>query len=349
VIAKVNPEGTQVLWGTYLGGSANDGGGPSIRVDPQTGRVVVVGNTSSSNFPTPDGYDRTYNGTTSSTGDAFLATFSADGSDLEFATYLGGSSEEGTGTHNLALGPGGEIVAAHWTKSADIRILKGGSGTAHSGGTTDCIVWKFSPSGELLSNTYLGGDGDENVQGTVVDSEGNVYLSVDSCTSTNFPVTAGAFQIANQGGADAVFVKLDADLSRILYATYLGGSGSDGSREAALAPDGSFVFAGDTASSDFPLRDSHDTSLSGGNDGFVAKFSPSGPPAITTFGVGSDNALTLVWTDFSTAYTVEGAPNLFQVSWEAVTPEDQWPVLATSWTGHPIADHKTFFYRVRGE
>jgi len=272
VVAKIAPDGRRVVWGTYLGGSANDGGGPSVRVDRQSGDVVVVGNTSSADFPTPNGHDTVYNGSHPVCGDAFVARLSADGRRLLFASYLGGSGEEGTGTHNVALGPQGEIVVAHWTKSTDIRILPGGFRTAHAGGATDCIVWKFSRAGRLLANTYLGGNGDENVQGVVIDAAGNVHLSIDASTSTDLPVTAGAHQATHRGRADAAFVKLSPDLRRVLYATYLGGRGHDGSREAALGPDGSYVCAGDTASPDFPLRNAFDNTLSGRCDGFVARF-----------------------------------------------------------------------------
>ncbi len=273
VVAKLRADGARVIWGTFLGGSGDDGGGPSVRVDLRTGEVVVVGNTSSANLPTPNGYDRHYGGGSQATGDAFLAKFTADGSGLVFATYLGGSSDEGCGTHNLAIGPQGEIVAAHWTRSGDVAILPGGFQPAHHG-QTDAIVWKFSSSGVLLANTYLGGSGGENVQGTVIDSGGNVYLSIDASTSTDFPVTAAAFQPSHAGGADGAFVVLSADLTRILYATYLGGRGDDGSREAALDRDGNYVCAGDTASWDFPLHNALDTTLGGTGDGFVARFSP---------------------------------------------------------------------------
>lgn len=273
VVAKISADGRRVIWGTYLGGSQDDGGGPSVRVDGRTGEVVVVGNTSSPDLPTPNGHDRTYNGASPTNGDAFLAKLKADGSDLVFATYLGGSCEEGNGTHNLAVGPRGEIIAAHWTRSTDIPILPGGFASAHAGGATDAIIWKFSPTGELLANTYLGGNGDENIQGTVLDSQGNVYLSVDACTSTDFPVTSTAFQARNGGGPDAAFVLLSPDLAQVFYATYLGGRGHDGSREAALAPDGTYVCAGDTASPDLPVRNAYDKTLGGRSDGFVASFS----------------------------------------------------------------------------
>jgi len=279
VVAKISTDGRQVIWGTYLGGSLNDGGGPSVRVDPYSHAVYVVGNTSSTDFPTPNGYDHVLLGSANGNGEAFLAKLSPDGARLEWATFLGGSGDEGCGTHNLAIGPRGEIIAAHWTKSTDIRILPGGFQTSHRGGTTDCIIWKLSPDGTLLANTYLGGNGEENIQGAVIDNHGNVYLSVDASTSTDFPTTPAAFQPRSGGAADGAFAVLSPDLSRVLYATYLGGRGHDGSREAALGSDGSYVCAGDTASDDFPLRNAFDGTLAGGNDGFIARFVPT-PPVV---------------------------------------------------------------------
>jgi len=274
VVAKIRADGVRVIWGTFLGGSGDDGGGPSVRVDPRTGEVVVVGNTSSVDLPVPNGWDRTYGGGNAATGDAFLAKLTPDGSGLVFSTYLGGSGNEGCGTHNLAIGPQGEIVAAHWTMSADVPILPAGFQPVHHG-QTDAIVWRFSPWGVLLANTYLGGRGSENVQGIAIHSDGSVYLSIDASTSVDFPVTPTAFQPANAGGADGAFVVLAADLTRVLYATYLGGRGDDGSREAALDRGGNYVCAGDTASADFPLRNAFDSTFSGAGDGFVARFSPS--------------------------------------------------------------------------
>jgi hypothetical protein len=107
-----------------------------------------------------------------------------------------------------------------------------------------------------------------------VDREGNLLLSVDACTSTDMPASADAAQPANRGAADGFFVALPPALSAVIYATYLGGSAHDGSREAALAPDGSFVCAGDTASVDFPCLNAYDSTLGGSGDGFVARFIP---------------------------------------------------------------------------
>jgi hypothetical protein len=51
-------------------------------------------------------------GSANGNGEAFLAKLSPDGARLEWATFLGGSGDEACGTHNLAIGPRGEVVAA---------------------------------------------------------------------------------------------------------------------------------------------------------------------------------------------------------------------------------------------
>jgi len=72
-------------------------------------------------------------------------------------------------------------------------------------------------------------------------------------------------------------------------------------------------------------------------------------PTVTTIEAGADDAVTLGWTDFASAYSVQATTDLVQGEWEVVRPPDQWPVLSTSWTGGDFAGHATLFYRVRGE
>ena len=56
------------------------------------------------------------------------------------------------------------------------------------------IQSRLSAQGSYLSySTYLGGDGEDIVHAVATDSSGNVYLAGET-TSSNFPVTAGAFQ-----------------------------------------------------------------------------------------------------------------------------------------------------------
>jgi len=67
-----------------------------------------------------------------------------------------------------------------------------------------------------------------------VDSAGNAYIS-GAATSTDFPVTAGAFQAKNRYGFNdgglpqrprhAFITKMNPTGTALVYSTYLGGSG----------------------------------------------------------------------------------------------------------------------------
>ncbi|MHC4445859.1 MAG: SBBP repeat-containing protein [Planctomycetota bacterium] len=84
---KIKSDGSQVLWATWIGGSNKDTQEASIRVDNRK-RVYLSLNTNSVDIPTTHGaYDRTHNGD----DDGYIALLKPDGSDLIYATYLGGS------------------------------------------------------------------------------------------------------------------------------------------------------------------------------------------------------------------------------------------------------------------
>src|SRR5439155_8211839 len=77
----------------------------------------------------------------------------------------------------------------------------------------------------LFYSTYLGGSGFDQGLGIAVDISGNAYV-MGFTNSTNFPTTAGAFEVANADG-NAFVTKLNPTGSGLLYSTYLGGSGFD--------------------------------------------------------------------------------------------------------------------------
>jgi len=112
-----------------------------------------------------------------------------------------------------------------------------------------------------------------------VDSAGNAYVT-GFTASTNFPTTPGAFQTAFGGGQlDAFVTKLDATGSRLVYSTYLGGSGGDGGRGIGLDASSNAYVTGFTGSTDFPTTaGAFDTTYNGDpEDAFVAKiaFNPT--------------------------------------------------------------------------
>lgn len=295
MVLKIAPDGSRVLWATYLGGSRADGDTPSIRVMRRAAQdypYVRMG-TQSSDLPTTAGaYDRTYNGN----GDTYLAQLTPDGAGLIYATYLGGAQGgEFSETHGLVLDAQGNAYVAGTTMSPDFpttagafqRVYAGSAGPC-TGKTTnypgDAFVAKISPTGGLLASTFIGGRYGEGTEGVGVDAQGNVYLG-GATFSDNFPVTADAFQSSTRGGADLFAVKLAADFGTLLYATYLGGSyvncvngidnDGDYGRTAHVDPSGAFYIAGHTKSNDWPIRQAIQGTRGGNWDGVLARFSPT--------------------------------------------------------------------------
>jgi hypothetical protein len=111
-------------------------------------------------------------------------------------------------------------------------------------------------------------------------------------SSTNFPVTPGAFQTTFGGGpGDAGVIKLNATGSALLYATYLGGSAYDGGGGVAVDSIGNAYVTGVTSSTDFPTVNAIQSTYGGGRqDAFVTKVNPLGSGLVySTYLGGSDN------------------------------------------------------------
>lgn len=126
--------------------------------------------------------------------------------------------------------------------------------------------------------TYLGGSGagDDIAWGIAVDAGGNAYVTGETA-SLDFP-TANALQPAHRGGSQEAFVvKLNPTGSALVYATYLGGSGSDAGLGIAVDTEGNAYVTGNTDSSDFPTANALQPARRGSNDIFVARISEPPP------------------------------------------------------------------------
>lgn len=262
LVAAISADGTQCLWASYFGAAGQDGGTPSIRVSPN-GAVWLLGHTQSASFPVTPG---SYQTSTGGGIDLVLLKVQPGGANLAFATFFGGSGNEFTETHGLALDGGEAIVAATTTSAnlplvpasipASFQAIYGGSGGPTTGGLTnypgDGFVARFSADGsDLLAFTYLGGRFGEGIEGVGVDSAGHVLVS-GATYSPDFPVSADAFQTDKRSLADAFVARFSPDLSTLEFATFLGGNGEDYGRAMAVARDGHAVCVGMTGSIDFP-------------------------------------------------------------------------------------------------
>jgi hypothetical protein len=200
VVAKLNPTGTALLYGTYIGGSGNDFG-YAIAVDG-AGNAFVTGFTTSPNFPTTGGaYQTVLNGAQ----DAFVLKLNPAGAALPYSTYLGGNGT--TSGQGIAVDPSGNIYVTGST-TGNFPTTPGAIQPAFGGGTSDAFVAVINPVGaganDLVASTYLGGSGNDTAYGLVLDSSQNVYIA--GITSGAFPTTAGAFQTNYGGGNSDAFV-----------------------------------------------------------------------------------------------------------------------------------------------
>jgi hypothetical protein len=209
-VAKLNPSGSALVYSTYLGGSDYDQG-QGIAVD-SAGDVYVTGSTVSTDFPIMNPLQPANGGDY----DAFVAKLNPSGSALVYSTYLGGSSND-FGYGGIALDSSGNAYVTGYTLSTDFPTMNALQPT--SGGGLDAFVTKINPTGSaLVYSTYLGGSGDEFGKSIAVDSAANAYVAGHT-TSTNFPITPGAFQTVcggcSVGGPDAFVSKIGNRLNSV--------------------------------------------------------------------------------------------------------------------------------------
>ena len=204
---------------------------------------------------------------------------------LSYSTYLGGSSNDyGTG---IAVDNAGSAYVVGYTNSANFPVTSGSFQTTCGGGcngtSVDAFVTKLDPTGSfLVYSTYLGGVSNDYGNGIAVDAAGNAFI-VGQTFSSNFPVTAGAFQTSCGGGScasgDAFVTELNPSGSALVYSTYLGGKSVNQGNGIALDAVGDAYVVGYTQSTNFPVtHGAYKTTCacSKFTDIFVTELNPSG-------------------------------------------------------------------------
>jgi hypothetical protein len=147
-----------------------------------------------------------------------------------------------------------------------------------SGGGYDAFIARLNSSLTTLTQaTYLGGSGDDAGGALAIHpTSGDVFVD-GTTTSTDFPGTTGGAQATNGGGQDAFVARLNAALTTLKQATYLGGSGADWGVALAIHPTSGDVYvSGFTLSTDFPGTTGGAQAANGGGfDAYVARFTPN--------------------------------------------------------------------------
>jgi uncharacterized protein (TIGR03437 family) len=265
-----------LAYSTYLGGSGintQPGFGDialGLAVDG-SGSAYIAGYTFSSDFPTTKGALQATNPACTNCEAAFVSKLNPSGTALVYSTYLAASGGVSAANAISVDGFGNAYVVG--AANSGFPVTAGAFQAVDRAGTGfNAFVTKLSPPGDaLIYSTYLGGtetsyEGGDDATAVEVDNAGNAYVAGVSYSS-DFPVTAGAFQTVNKAGlaSNAFLSKLNPAGSALVYSTYLGGSGRilfsfgpqqwDGDGATALAVDsaGNAYVTGYAYSADFPV------------------------------------------------------------------------------------------------
>lgn len=216
-VARLAPGGGALVWSTYVGGSGDDAfsGNDGLEVDA-AGRVFVVGQTRSADFPTTvDAYDRDRDGQGATAFDGVVVRLAPDGRTLEGSTYVGGSGSEELSA--LALDPWDNVYLSGNTTSGDFPTTVDALDRQFGGGSDVVLVRLDSRLRRLDFASYLGGAGqsgygDRGRSAFLTDQL--EYVLVGDTDSPGFPVDASAAQPTYAGGSADGFA-LAVDLVRL--------------------------------------------------------------------------------------------------------------------------------------
>lgn len=264
-VAKIAADGSKVIWATYLGGSGYDSIEASIDVDAE-GYSYIALQTRSKDIPTtPGAHDRTHNGGV----DWYVARLTPDGSELVYGTYVGDEGDNWLNTHNLVVDNKGNCYSSTCAFTSSFPTTPGAIRRT-AAGKVDCGIVKLSPKGALLAATLLGGSAGDNPDGLRIGPEGNLIV-FGQTGSQDFPTSTDALQKTKGDRDDAFILKLTPNLDRIIYATFLGGSGNDAGRAGCVAKDGSLTVAGASSGGTWPTKAAHQPNPKGPGDTIIAK------------------------------------------------------------------------------
>ena len=252
-----------------------------------------------------------------------------------YSTYLGGTKDELP--HSMIVNSANELFLFGTSGSDDYpttinayqtnfnggpSFLPSGIGISYPDGC-DLIVSRLSGNGgNLLASTYVGGSENDGlnianklkfnyadeVRGEIdIDKNNNIYLATCS-RSTDFPIVGNVFQPVLDSLQEGVIIKMDNQLSNMIWSSFLGGRGLDAIYSLALDDDNNIYVTGGTTSDDFPtstnaLHPNYLDSLKA--DGFVSYISKDGTQIISSTYFGSD--------EYDQSYFVEldGAQNVY--------------------------------------
>ena len=281
VAVKFSQEMDEVIWANFIGGSADDKGGPAIKVGSDRS-VFVCGGTQSQDIATTSGaFQEEYGG---GSGDLYVARIEPDGKELIYLSYLGGTGNEFSETHSLFVDQKNHAYVACGTNSKDLFTTPNAISSNLNGDNIDALLVKFSQDGsELEAATYFGGLAVDSPEGLYADSSGNFYV-VGMSESDGLPTNDKSYIKDRSGNRDGFIVKVNPEFTEVEYCSYFGGSLDESNRAFDVGLNGSFAISGQTLSQDLEVSDNafQDSYIGPSNkeNSFLAIFNPDLPSSI---------------------------------------------------------------------
>jgi hypothetical protein len=311
-VSKLSPDGSKLVYSTYLGGSDQGATGNfvdtgnGIAVD-SSGDAYVTGGAHSTDFPVTAGSFQTTNPNTAES--VFVAELNPSATALLYSTYLGGSEEDRAGA--LAVDAAGCAYVTGLSFSPDFPTTPGAFqipfGTTSNGIPTTSYVTKLSPDGSSLAySASLGGTGGT---GIAVDSSGSAYVTGSAVDF--FPTTSPA--LGSNCDTNAYVTKLTPDGSGVMYSSQFCLASGAYPEGIAIDSSRSTYLTGLVSSTAFPAT-AGALQRSIGNaccysDAFLTKLTPDGSAVMysTYLGGSSD--------DHGQAVAVDSAGNTYLTGW----------------------------------
>jgi len=207
-VSKLNSEGSALVYSTFLGGSSGDESrGISIDIN---GCVYVTGTTWSSDYPvTPSTFDESRNGYI----DVFVSKLNAEGSALEYSTFLGGKDDDWG--NDISVDTNGCAYVTGTTESSDYPVTQDAFDKIFTSGPAierEIFISKLNSTGNILQySTFLGGSDLDFGFDISVDTNECVYVT-GLTNSSYYPITSGAFDESFNGGSDVVISKFSFEV-----------------------------------------------------------------------------------------------------------------------------------------
>lgn len=342
-VAKISPSGSNLVFSTFFGGSADDYGW-GIALDAST-NVFVVGQTVSTNLPTKNTTFTNLAGAT----DGFVLKLDAAGTNVVYAMYLGGSANDIA--RDVTINPAGNPLVTGYTGSTNFPVTIDAlqlflNQTTNASYADDAFLVEVSAAaGSINYSTFLGGTNSDRALRLAVDANGAAYLA-GWTQSGDFPQTSTNFYtvvVSNTTYADAFVAKLNQSHTNLDYAVTFGGGARDMAWDVAVDSLGRASIIGETASLDFPT-----TGLSGilkgtnagGIDVFIAQLNPAGSAFTYSAYLGSPAE------DVGYGVTVDAAGNAYFVG---RTASASFPLNPPPSAIQPFSDRAGFVVKMRAD